>query len=126
MLEFIVEILGEFLLQALGEALMELGFHSLAKPFRKPPNPWLAALGYAIFGALAGGLSLLVLPAHLTPAGIPRLANLLLTPLAVGLCMGAMGAWRAKRGDSVLRIDRFSYGYLFALTMALVRFQFAH
>lgn len=126
MLEFIVEILGEFLLQALGEALMELGFHSLAEPFRKPPNPWLAALGYAIFGALAGGLSLLVFPAHLTPAGLPRLANLLLTPLAVGLCMSAMGAWRSKRGDILLRIDRFSYGYLFALTMALVRFQFAH
>jgi hypothetical protein len=126
MLEFIVEVLGEFLLQVLGEALLELGFHSLAEPFRKPPNPWLAALGYAIFGALAGGLSLLVFPAHLTPAGLPRLANLLLTPLAVGLCMGAMGTWRAKRGDSVLRIDKFSYGYLFALIMALVRFQFAH
>lgn len=126
MLEFIVEILGEFLLQALGEALMELGFHSLAEPFRKPPNPWLAALGYAIFGALAGGLSLLVFPSHLTPAGLPRLANLLLTPLAVGWCMSAMGAWRSKRGDALLRIDRFSYGYLFALTMALVRFQFAH
>ncbi len=126
MLEFIVEILGEFLLQALGEALMELGFHSLAEPFRKPPNPWLAALGYAIFGALAGGLSLLVFSAHLTPAGLPRLANLLLTPLAVGWCMSAMGAWRSKRGDALLRIDRFSYGYLFALTMALVRFQFAH
>lgn len=105
---------------------MELGFHSLAEPFRKSPNPWLAALGYAIFGALAGGLSLLVFPAHLTPAGLPRLANLLLTPLAVGLCMSAMGAWRSKRGDILLRIDRFSYGYLFALTMALVRFQFAH
>lgn len=126
MLEFIVEILGEFLLQVLGEALIELGFHSLAEPFRKPPNPWLAALGYAIFGALAGGLSLLVFPAHLTPAGLPRLANLLLTPLAVGLCMSAMGAWRSKRGDALLRIDTFSYGYLFALTMALVRFLFAH
>ncbi len=26
----------------------------------------------------------------------------------------------------LLRIDRFSYGYLFSLTMALVRFQSAH
>lgn len=69
---------------------------------------------------------MLVFPAHLTPAGLPRLANLVLTPLAVGLCMSAMGAWRSKRGDALLRIDRFSYGYLFALTMALVRFQFAH
>lgn len=126
MLEFLIEILGEFVLQAVGEALLELGFHSLAEPFRKPPNPLLAALGYAIFGALAGALSLLFLPDHLTPSGLPRLANLLLTPIATGLCMVAMGAWRSRRGDALLRIDRFSYGYLFALSLALVRFQFAH
>lgn len=125
MLEFLIEALGEFLLQVLGEALLEMGLHSLAEPFRKPPNPWLAALGYAIFGVLAGGLSLLVFPAHLTPAGLPRLANLIFTPIAVGLCMGALGAWRARRGDAVLRIDKFSYGYLFALALALVRQQFA-
>jgi hypothetical protein len=125
MLELLIEVLGEFMLQILGEALLELGFHALAEPFRKPPNPWLAALGFALFGAIAGGLSLLAFPAHLTPAGLARLANLVLTPFAAGLCMGAMGAWRAKRGDTVLRIDKFSYGYLLALTFALVRFQFA-
>jgi len=125
MLEFLLQALGEFLLQVLGEALLELGFHSLAEPFRRPPNPWMAALGYALFGAILGGLSLLVFPHHLTPAGLARIANLVLTPIAVGLCMVAMGAWRARRGDPVLRIDRFSYGYLFALTLALVRFNFA-
>jgi len=39
--------------------------------------------------------------------------------------MSAMGYWRARRGQAVLRIDRFAYGYLFALTFALVRFWFA-
>jgi hypothetical protein len=125
MLEFLLQALGEFLLQVLGEALLELGLHSLAEPFRRPPNPWVAALGYSLFGAILGGLSLLVFPQHLTPAGPARIANLVLTPVAVGLCMGAMGAWRAGRGDPVLRIDRFSYGYLFALALALVRFNFA-
>ena len=38
--------------------LREIGLRSLAGPFRKPPNPWLAALGYFIFGALAGAISL--------------------------------------------------------------------
>jgi hypothetical protein len=36
-----------------------------------------------------------------------------------------MGAWRARRGQQVLRIDRFAYGYLFALSLGLVRFYFA-
>ncbi len=39
--------------------------------------------------------------------------------------MVALGARRAKRGEPLLRIDRFSYGYLFALSLALVRFNFA-
>ena len=124
MIEAIFEILGEFLLQVLGEALVELGFHSLAEPFQKPPNPWLAAMGYALFGAMLGGLSLLVFPNNLVPEPW-RLVNLFATPIAVGGLMVAMGAWRARRGQPVLRIDKFAYGYLFALALALVRFFFA-
>lgn len=124
MLEGILEALGEFFLQALGEALVELGLHSLAAPFRRAPNPWLAAVGYVLFGAMLGGLSLLVFRNNLVPTHL-RMANLFLTPLAVGSLMTAMGAWRARRGESLLRIDRFFYGYLFALTLALVRFHFA-
>jgi hypothetical protein len=121
MLEFIFELLGEFLLQVIGEALAELGLHSLREPFRKPPNPWLASFGYVLFGALFGGLSLLAFPHALVPEAW-RVANLVATPLAVGGVMAAMGAWRARRGDPLLRIDKFAYGYLFALSLAVVRF----
>lgn len=124
MLEFLFEILGEFLLQAFGEALVELGLHSLAEPFQRAPNPWLAAVGYTLFGAALGGLSLLVFPSYLVPPPW-RLANLFLTPFAVGGLMVAMGAWRARRGENVLRIDRFLYGFLFAAALALVRYLFA-
>lgn len=125
MLEFVFQVVGEFLLQILFEALAELGLHSIAEPFRRPPNPWLAALGYAIFGAAAGGLSLLLLPSHLVSGEALRLVNLVVTPVAVGLLMCIFGSWRSRRGQAVLRIDRFSYGYLFALSLALVRFWFA-
>jgi hypothetical protein len=74
---------------------------------------------------LCGGLSLLVFKQHLTPAGAMRTLNLILTPLAVGLIMTILGRWRARRGEDVLRLDRFAYGYLFALGLAVVRFKFA-
>lgn len=119
---FIAELLLEFLLQVVGEALFELGLHSVAEPFRKAPNPWLAAVGYALIGAAFGGLSVWLLPQRMVGGAVWRWVNLLVTPVAVGLCMAALGAWRAKRGQQVLRIDRFSYGYLFALSLALVRF----
>ena len=80
-----------------------------------------ASLGYAIFG----GLSLLLIGHHLTPDGQLRLVNLVLTPVAVGGLMVAMGAWRARKGEPLLRINHFFYGYLFALCFALVRYAFA-
>ena len=124
MLELIFEILGEFLLQVAGEALAEVGLRSLSEPFRRTPNPWVAALGYAVFGAVAGGLSLFAFP-HNFASPPWRIANLVVTPLAVGGVMALVGVWRARRGQSLVRMDRFAYGYVFALSLALVRFLFA-
>lgn len=121
MIEFLLEVFGELCLQAVAEALVELGFHALAEFTRDTRSPWVAALGCALIGALLGGLSLWVFPASLV-APVWRLPNLLFTPVLVGALMVAMGAWRAQRGQAVLRIDRFAYGYLFALSLALVRF----
>lgn len=125
MFEFLFQIVGEFLLQLCVEMLIELGFHSLAEPLRRRPNPWLAAIGYALFGLIAGILSLAMLDYHLIGNKPAQILNLVVTPLAVGLAMAQIGAWRERRGDSVPRIDRFAYGYLFALTFAIVRFYFA-
>lgn len=64
-------------------------------------------------------------PDYLMASKSLRVANAALSPIVAGLSMAALGAWRAKRGQAVLRIDKFSYGYLFALSFALVRFWFA-
>jgi len=125
MLEAILEFFGEFLLQLVIEGLVELGAHWFRKPARRRPNRWLAALAYALIGAGLGGLSLQIFPASFVH-GPWRVANLVLTPIAAGLAMCLAGHWRARRGHAVLRIDRFAYGYLFALSLALVRFSFAH
>lgn len=123
--EFLFSILGELLLQVLGELLVNMGFHSLAEPMRRRPNPWLAAVGYLLFGAVVGGLSLLVFPDYLVASKNLRVANAALSPILAGLCVAALGAWRARYGQPVLRIDKFAYGYLFALSLGLVRFWFA-
>jgi hypothetical protein len=128
MLEFLLEVVGELLLQVVVEVLAQIGLHclnSLAEPFRKPPNPWFAAVGYTLLGAIAGGLSLLVFPAHLVKGKTLRRVSLVATPVVVGFVVSAVGVWLAKRGQTVLRIDRFFYGFLFALSLALVRFWFA-
>ncbi len=123
--EVLFEFFGEFLLQFLVQLFVEVGWHSLAEPFRKQPKPWLAAVGYAVFGAVIGALSLLVFPHYLMANKNLRIFNAALAPIAAGLSMAAMGAWRARRGQAVLRVDKFSYGYVFALSWGLVRFWFA-
>ena len=124
MIELAFQIIGEFLLQAVIEILVELGFHSVREPFKRSVNPRVALVGYAIFGAAVGGLSLFILPEHLTPESW-RTANLVFTPVAVGLLMAAFGALRLRRGQPLLHIDRFTFGYVFALSLALVRYWFA-
>jgi len=120
---FLLEIFGEVLLQGLFELIAELGFQSLGEPFKRrgPVNPLLAAIGYLLYGAIAGGLSLL-LPKMFVVPNMWRLANLIVTPLICGYAMAALGRFRTRRGSEALRLDTFSYGYLFALGMAVVRY----
>ncbi|MDB5874771.1 MAG: putative rane protein [Ramlibacter sp.] len=129
-MEFIVEVIAQFLfellLQIIGQFLFELGLHAIAEPFRKAPNPWVAALGYVLLGVILGALTLWPFPSSMVKLPILRWVNLALTPVLVGVFMSWLGNWRARRGQFVMRIDRFSYGYLFALTVALVRFTWAH
>lgn len=122
--EALFQFLGELLLQVVFEVLAELGFRSVKEVFRKPAHPWLAAIGYAVFGAVAGWLSLLVVPNLLLAGLAARLAGLVATPVVAGALMAALGAWRLQRDQPIVRLDRFAYGYLFALAMAGVRFAF--
>lgn len=125
MLEALVELFAEILLQVFFEFFAELGLRAVTEPFRKTPHPALATTGYLLFGLGAGGISLLVAP-HAFAQGSARVANLVFSPVVAGLAMAGLGAWRARRGQRLLRLDRFLYGYLFAVAFAAVRFQFAH
>ena len=122
--EIIFQFVGELLLQIFFEALAEIGLRSVSEPFRKRPNPWVAAVGYVFFGGLLGGLSLLFFPALFIESRDAQIANLVFAPVAAGAVMAAIGSWRLRRNQELIRLDRFVYGYLFALAMAIVRFSF--
>lgn len=125
---WIMQLLCELLLQFFGELIAELIGRSVKEPFRrpKPIRPWLAAIGYGVFGAIAGTISLWVLPALFISVEWLRIVNLITTPIAAGLMMARLGAWREKRDQETIRLDTFAYGFIFALTMALVRFVWGH
>ena len=127
-LGWIVEIFGELLLQVTFEFIAEFLGHSVRRPLGKlPPIPsWLAAIGYLTLGALAGWLSLWLVPEVFIKAPWLRWVNLLLTPLAAGLIMAWKGSRRGSQDKEVIRIESFSYGFCFAFSLALVRFILGH
>jgi len=127
-LGWLLQLIGEIILQVIGEAIAELIGHSVREPFRrpKPIHPWLAAIGYAIFGALTGALSLWLLPRLFIEEHWLRVTNVIITPVLAGIIMAWVGAWRRKHEKEVIRLDSFAYGWCFAIAMALVRFAWGH
>ena len=123
MLEVLFEIFGELLLQFVIEALAQAGVHLVRNPDRTPRehSPWLVALGYVMFGLACGALSLWPFPDYLIRSQPGRIAYLLLGPVAAGAAVAAIGLLRSKRGLPRYGIDRFVYGYLFALSFAVLR-----
>jgi hypothetical protein len=128
-MEFIFEVFlqffGEILLQIFFEILLELGQHSLAHTVRKPRNPVLSTIGYVLWGAIAGGISLWLFPASVIRNPGLRILNLVVTPILIGGVMMLIGKIRGKKGQNLVKLDRFGYAFVFAFSMALIRFIWA-
>jgi hypothetical protein len=124
---WVIEFLGELLLQACGELIAEVIGHTLKEPFRrsKPIRPWLAGIAYCLFGVTAGAISLWAFPALFISTHWLRIVNLIFTPAISGLVMVRLGAWRKGRDEETTRLNTFGYAFLFAFSMALVRFTWA-
>lgn len=127
MIEFILELLLQLILELLVQGAIELGFRGLAEPFRRDRqvNAFLALISYAVLGAVGGAISIWVLPMHVLKNPIAQYVNLSITPIALGLAFEWMGHRRKAKGKRKMLFDRFSYGFVFAITMGLIRFCFA-
>ncbi len=128
LLEIVIQFFGEVVLQLVFEALAELGLHIVREPFKRsqPLHPWLACLGYGIFGAISGALSLWLVPSLFITSREGRLVNLFVAPVIAGTAMAGLGALRRSRGQPLVRLDSFVYGFVFALALALMRFAYGH
>ncbi len=126
-LELLFEFFGEFVLQFVFEALTQIGvriFRNSNHPVRQP-SAWFTALFYALVGALGGWLSLLVMPHYLLATTQLRLGYLVLAPIGAAAAIAGIGLLKARQGKREVGIDKFIYGYIFALAFALVRHYFA-
>lgn len=124
--EFLFSFFGELLLQLFVEVLADLGIRALSGwADAAKRNPIAAFLGYAVMGAMAGGLSLLLFRDHMLKATWLRVVLLVIIPLLAGWLMSFIGARREAKGVTRTRLESFANGWAFALAMGLVRFFFA-
>ena len=121
-MEIVFEILIQILAELFLQILFELGVRSLIVPSRKKSNPYLSFFGYVLMGALAGFLSLLFFKELFIKGFQMQVLNLFITPLIAGFLMSYIGRVREKKGVALVRLDKFTFGFVFALAMALVRF----
>lgn len=138
--ELIAAILGsiaEFLLEALLEliaaAILDLASRALLGLFKGVAealkgNRVLIGIAYALLGALAGALSILILPHPLIHREQPirfHGISLLVSPIVAGFVLSAVGGILRRLGKKVTPVETFGYGFAFALGMAVIRFFFA-
>ena len=127
-MEIIFELLAQLALEIIMQGVFELGGRGVASIFRKnglAVNPWLAICGYIAMGAIGGGISVWLFPMHLLKLPVLQVLNLAITPIVLGFIFEALGRWKANHDKPRYAVDRFSYGFTFALTMGLIRYIFA-
>lgn len=124
-LELIIELIGELLLQVVVQSLFGLGLRSMAATVKRPWHPVLASIGFNLWGAIAGGISLIVLPRFMIDNENYRIALVFTVPVALGFIMVQIGKYWKRKGRREVAIDHFWNSFAFAFAMSLVRYIFA-
>lgn len=127
-MEIIFELLLNSLFEGLLHGLFEFGGRGIMAMFQKdytPSKRWLSIVGYLLMGAIAGGISIWLMPMHLVKLPVLQLVNFAVTPILLGFVFEALGRWNVKNEKIRQPVDRFSYGFTFALAMGIVRYAFA-
>jgi hypothetical protein len=121
----VIEFLIDLVIEVGGQVLFELAAQSLTDAIgpEREARPAAAGSGHLIMGLCAGAVSLGIVRHRLTPhSPVPGL-SLVLSPIATGLVMDAIGRLWRDRGDRPA-LFTFRGGAVFAFGMALVRFVF--
>jgi hypothetical protein len=127
-MDVIFELFVRLALEIFVQGIFELGGRSLVSLFRRDGEtvkPLLAIFGYIAMGAIAGGISIWLIPMHLLKLPALQILNLAITPILLGFIFDALGRCKTNHDKPRHAVDRFSYGFIFALTMGLIRYFFA-
>jgi hypothetical protein len=126
--EIIFYVLGELLLTVIGEAFVEVGFHSLSEaPDSRVSRRIFIGFLYAVGGLVLGALSLKFIPLLVLGGTAVSIAYLVIAPLLAGLSLCVVN-WLMNYGIDdrapFFQAKKFVYGVLFALVFSITRATF--
>ncbi len=123
----LAEAIFEVFLEFAGELLADVLSRLTGDVFKtdQPPHPVGSAVAWGLLGAAAGALSIIILPHPVFHRSRFHGISLIISPVASGSAMAALGAMLQRRGKRVVQIESFPYAFAFALGMALVRLLWA-
>jgi len=127
-MELLIELALQFFGELLFQGLVELGWRGLTSPFERKStlHPVFVFFTYLILGAISGAVAVWLLPDPMISSPNGRLIHLAVSPILLGFAFELLGRRREKKGRDRLLIDRFSYGFIFAFTFALIRYVFTN
>ncbi|MBZ5530914.1 MAG: hypothetical protein LAO20_05740 [Acidobacteriia bacterium] len=127
LLAWLLEPLLEALVEYVAAAVLDLLLRSLKEVFAdaRMRSPLAAFVGYMLFGAIFGVVSLALFPHPLVHPSRFHGISLLIGPTITGLMMSATGAVLRSYHKPASQLESFGYGFAFAFGMALMRVVFA-
>ena len=125
-MEFLLQIFLEFLLQVVGGVITDVVLHALSRFIRsrRTLNALVTLIMYLGLGLFVGWLSILILPEAFVRSSNLHGISLLITPVLAGFTMSALGWIRLRQRKTLIRLEAFSCGFIFAFAMALIRLLF--
>jgi hypothetical protein len=123
-LELVAWLFADLFVNLIGTFVADLLFHGLARIFgsRRPVGPLAMILGYAFLALGCGALNITLWPQHFIKNLSLRRASLIITPILAGLAMSALGSFLQKRHRATVQLETFTYGFLFAFIIQLMRY----
>ncbi len=120
----IAEVLFEVIFEIAGVGLASLLMRATSKLFNtiSELNPIATTFVLGALGLLVGSLSVVAYPHPLVPPSRFHGVSVIVSPLITGFAMSQLGRLLRNHGRKVMPIETFGYGFVFAFSMALVRF----
>jgi hypothetical protein len=124
--EFLAQLIIEFVLQLIGEALSELGLRAIRNPLTGSTD-WSRILRLVLalaLGVLLGLGSLWVFPHPLYRTRFYGI-GMIVSPVLSGSFMAGVGKYLRYQNKELTMLDNFFYGFIFALAMSVTRYIYA-